>query len=195
MRALWLVIYFGVLIWSAIEPKSYFIWSFEVAPALIGVVLIVVTYQKFPLTPLLYRLILIHSIILMMGGHYTQAEVPIFDNLKTVFGFERNAFAYVGNFFQGLVPALLAREILIRFEVVRTPAWRHFIIICICLAVSAFYDLIGWWIAALFGDAVIQGDIWETQSNMTLVLLGSICMLLLLRRVHDRQLERVDRNH
>ncbi|MFC4272505.1 DUF2238 domain-containing protein [Sneathiella chungangensis] len=196
MRILWLGIYFAVLIWSAIEPKGYFIWILEVGPALIGLVILVLTYKKFPLTPLLYTLILIHCIILMVGGHYTYAEVPLFDTIKPWFGFERNNYDRVGHLAQGFVPAIIAREILIRLEVIRGANWRNFIIVSICLAFSAFYELIEWAVALMTGedaDAFLatQGDIWDTQSDMALALLGAICALLLLSRVHDRQLARV----
>ncbi len=196
MRILWLGIYFAVLIWSAIEPKGYFIWILEVGPALIGLVILVLTYKKFPLTPLLYTLILIHCIILMVGGHYTYAEVPLFDWIKPYFGFERNNYDRVGHFAQGFVPAIIAREILIRLKIVTLPNWRNFIIVSICLAFSAFYELIEWAVALMTGedaDAFLatQGDIWDTQSDMALALLGAICALLLLSRVHDRQLARV----
>ncbi len=197
-KGLWLGIYFAVLIWSAIEPKGYFIWFLEVVPALIGLVILVFTYRKFPLTPLLYTLILIHCIILMVGGHYTYAEVPLFDTIKPWFGFERNNYDRVGHLAQGFVPAIIAREILIRLEIVRGANWRNFIIVSICLAFSAFYELIEWFVAALTGTAAedflaTQGDIWDTQSDMALALLGAILALLLLSRWHDRQLVRVGR--
>lgn len=198
MRILWLGIYFAVLIWSAIEPKGYFIWILEVGPALIGLVILVLTYKKFPLTPLLYTLILIHCIILMVGGHYTYAEVPLFDWIKPYFGFERNNYDRVGHFAQGFVPAIIAREILIRLKIVTLPNWRNFIIVAICLAFSAFYELIEWAVALMTGenaDAFLatQGDIWDTQSDMALALTGAVLSLLLLSRVHDRQLARVGR--
>lgn len=196
MRYLWLGIYFAVLIWSAIEPKGYFIWFLEVVPALIGLVILALTYKKFPLTPLLYTLILIHCIILMVGGHYTYAEVPLFDTIKPWFGFERNNYDRVGHLAQGFVPAIIAREILIRLKIVTRPNWRNFIIVSICLAFSAFYELIEWFVAAVTGTAAddflaTQGDIWDTQSDMALALLGAILALLLLSRLHDKQLARV----
>ncbi|CAN0510525.1 unnamed protein product, partial [Discosporangium mesarthrocarpum] len=152
-------------------------------------------YKKFPLTPLLYILILIHCIILMVGGHYTYAEVPLFDTIKPWFGFERNNYDRVGHLAQGFVPAIIAREILIRLEIVTLPNWRNFIIVSICLAFSAFYELIEWFVAAVTGTAAddflaTQGDIWDTQSDMALALLGAILALLLLSRLHDRQLKR-----
>ncbi|MCF8467134.1 MAG: DUF2238 domain-containing protein [Sneathiella sp.] len=196
MRILWLGIYFAVLIWSGINPKDYFIWFLEVVPALIGLVVMAATYRTFPLTPLLYTLILIHSVILMVGGHYTYAEVPLFDAIKPYFGFERNNYDRVGHFAQGFVPAIIAREILIRLKIVNFACWRNFIIVSICLAFSAFYELIEWAVAVMSGSAAddflaTQGDVWDTQSDMALALLGAILALLLLARLHDRQLARV----
>ncbi len=195
-KVIWLSIYFAVLIWSAIEPKGYFIWILEVGPALIGLAILVLTYKKFPLTPMLYTLILIHCIILMVGGHYTYAEVPLFDTIKPWFGFERNHYDRVGHLAQGFIPAIIAREILIRRDVISGANWRNFIIVSICLAFSAFYELIEWWVAVLTGSAAddflaTQGDIWDTQSDMALALTGAILALLLLSKLHDRQLARV----
>lgn len=163
------------------------------APALIGVVLIAVSYNAFHLTPILYFFILAHCVALMIGGHYTYAEVPFFDGL---FGAERNNYDKVGHFFQGFVPALLAREILIRKQVVNGDIWRGFMIISICLAFSAFYELIEWWVAILSGEDAqaflgTQGYIWDTQSDMALALIGATVSLLLLSRVHDKQLNSV----
>lgn len=196
-KVIWLGIYFAVLIWSGIEPKGYFIWILEVGPALIGLAILIATYKKFPLTPLLYTLILIHCIILMVGGHYTYAEVPLFDTIKPWFGFERNHYDRLGHFAQGFVPAIIAREILIRLEIVNFPKWRNFIIVSICLAFSAFYELIEWAVAVMSGSAAddflaTQGDIWDTQSDMAMALLGAILALLLLARLHDRQLARLE---
>jgi putative membrane protein len=195
-KGIWLGIYFAVLIWSAIEPKGYFIWILEVLPALIGLVILAFTYRKFPLTPLLYTLILIHCVILMVGGHYTYAEVPLFDTIKPWFGFERNNYDRVGHLAQGFVPAIIAREILIRLEVVKGANWRNLFIVSVCLAFSAFYELIEWFVAAMTGTAAedflaTQGDVWDTQSDMALALLGAILALLLLSRWHDKQLERM----
>lgn len=142
---------------------------------------------------MLYAFILAHCLVLMVGGHYTYAEVPLFDGL---FGAERNNYDKVGHFFQGFVPALLAREILIRKRVVNGDIWRGFIIISICLAFSAFYELIEWWVAILSGEDAeaflgTQGYIWDTQSDMALALIGAIVSLVLLSWVHDKQLKSV----
>lgn len=160
---------------------------------MIAFVLMAVTYNSFRLTPMLYWLILLHCVVLMIGGHYTYAEVPLFDGL---FGAERNNYDKVGHFFQGFVPALVAREILIRKRVVNGQAWLVSIIISICLAFSAFYELIEWWVALSTGDSAeaflgTQGYIWDTQSDMGLALLGACISLLLLSGMHNRQLEDV----
>ncbi len=195
-KAVWLAVFSAVFVWSAINPKDYFTWFLEVLPAFIGIVLIIRTYQSFRLTELLYLLILIHSIVLMVGGHYTYAEVPLFDAIKPVFGFERNNYDKVGHIMQGFMPAILAREILLRLKVVSTKGWLNYIILSICLAFSAFYELIEWWVAEMTGsgaDAFLgtQGYVWDTQSDMALALVGAIMALLLLSKRHDDQLQRL----
>ena len=125
----WLVIFFAVFVWSAINPKDFVTWLLEVSPAIIGFILIAWTYRSFPLTEVLYLLILIHSVILMIGGHYTYAEVPLFDDIKPFFGFERNNYDKVGHIMQGFMPAILTREILLRLSIVNGRVWMNFIII------------------------------------------------------------------
>ena len=193
IKYIWLGLFFSVLIWSGINPKDQFTWFLEVLPAIIGVVIMLGTYKQFKLTPILYWFILAHCIVLMVGGHYTYAEVPLFDNL---FGSERNNYDKVGHFFQGFVPALLAREILLRKNAVNGKGWLITFIISICLAFSAFYELLEWWVALLSGENAeaflgTQGYIWDTQSDMGLALLGAICSLLVLSKVHDKQLKNV----
>ncbi|MCM0148203.1 DUF2238 domain-containing protein [Photobacterium galatheae] len=190
MKFIWLAIFAAVLIWSGIAPKDTFTWFLEVLPAMIGLVLILWTYNTFRLTPLLYGLILLHCIVLMVGGHYTYAEVPLFDNL---FGAARNNYDKVGHFFQGFVPAILAREILIRKQIVNGRFWVSFVSVSICLAFSAFYELIEWWVALATGENAeaflgTQGYVWDTQSDMGFALLGAICAILLLSRWHNSQL-------
>lgn len=193
MKFLWLALFFDVLLWSGISPRDPHTWLLEVAPALIALLALAVTYNSFRLTPLLYALILAHCIVLMVGGHYTYAEVPLFDHLKPVFGFERNNYDKLGHFFQGFVPAMVAREILIRKNVVSFAAWRNFFIVCFCLAFSAFYELIEWFVALSSGSSAeaflgTQGYIWDTQSDMLAALIGAILALVLLGRAHDKQL-------
>jgi len=194
---LWLGVFTVVLVWSGINPKDQFTWFLEVFPALIGFVLIVLTYKKFPLTPLLYTLILIHMIILMVGGHYTYAEVPVGEWVKELLHQSRNNYDKLGHFFQGFEPAILAREILIRKHIVTASrAWLNYIVLSIVLAFSAFYELIEWWVALATGEDAeaflgTQGYMWDTQSDMMYALVGGITALLLLSRWHDRQIESV----
>ncbi len=192
MKNIWIATFIACFVWSAIHPHDYFTWFLEVLPAIIGVIILAATYQRFKLTTLVYILILLHSIILMIGGHYTYAEVPFFEGL---FGWERNNYDKLGHFAQGFVPALITREIFIRKQIVNGSGWQNFLIICVCLAISAFYELIEWGVAIISGsDAVAflatQGDVWDTQSDMGFALLGAITALLTLRSLHDRQLEK-----
>ncbi|WP_438862356.1 DUF2238 domain-containing protein [Neptunicella sp.] len=190
----WLSVYFIVLIWSAIAPKDLFTWFLEVIPALIGLVVLALTRKSFPLTPLLYVLLLMHCIILMVGGHYTYAEVPLFDHLKHWLDLERNNYDKLAHFIQGFVPAVLAREILIRKNVVPSSHWRNVIILSLCLAFSALYELIEWQVAVATGESAdaflgTQGYIWDTQSDMALALIGAISALVTLSYWHNRQLK------
>lgn len=193
MKNLWLAIFFAVLLWSGINPKDQFTWFLEVIPALAGISIMALTYNKFRLTGLTYLLILIHSIILMVGGHYTYAEVPLFDWLRDFFALGRNNYDKVGHLAQGFIPAIITREILLRKRVVAGKGWLNFIIICICLAISAFYELIEWWVAELSGESAeaflgTQGYVWDTQSDMALALFGSIMALIALSKIHNKQL-------
>jgi putative membrane protein len=197
IKYLWIIFYTGVLVWSVIHPKDLFTWFLEVFPALIGALVLAITYRSFRLTPLVYTLILIHCIILMVGGHYTYAEVPLFDYLKDFLGTTRNDYDKVGHFAQGFVPAMIAREIVIRKQVIRGTAWQAFFIICCCLAISAFYELVEWWVAVATGtgaDAFLatQGYVWDTQSDMATALGGAISALLLLSKWHNRELARIE---
>lgn len=193
LAVLWGIIFAAVFIWSAWQPKDLTIWFLEVSPAIMVVALLLWTRQFFPLTPLLYGLILVHAIILMIGGHYTYAEVPFFDGL---FGMERNNYDKLGHFAQGFVPALAAREILVRNHVVNGPVWTNVISVCFCLAFSAFYEVIEWWVALLSsesGDAFLgsQGYIWDTQSDMVWALTGATIAVLALSRFHGGQITKL----
>lgn len=195
MRYLWLAIFFVTLVWSGIHPKDYPTWVLEVLPAIIGLLLLAFTRHIFPLTTLSYSLILVHCVILMVGGHYTYAEVPLFDWIRDEFGLVRNNYDKLGHFAQGFVPAILSREILIRNKVVNGRWWMALIVVSICLAISALYELIEWWVALLSAEAAeaflgTQGYVWDTQSDMMYALLGAIMALLLLEKTHNRQLER-----
>ncbi len=196
MKITWLGIFFLFLIWSAINPEDYFTWFLEVLPALIGLAALALTYQKFRLTELAYTLILIHCIILMIGGHYTYAQVPLFDWFKEIFDLERNNYDKVGHFAQGFIPAIVSREILIRKNVIAGRKWLTFFVVCFCLAFSASYELIEWWVAISTGGSAeaflgTQGYVWDTQSDMGFALLGSICSLTFLGKLHDREIEKL----
>ena len=193
---IFLFLYFSVFFWSAINPKDYFTWFLEVFPAIIALMVLIFTYRKFKLTTFIYSLILIHCVILMIGGHYTYAQVPAFDFIKEFFHQDRNNYDKLGHFAQGFIPAMIVREILIRKEIINSESWRNFFIICFCLAFSAFYELVEWWVAILSEDASddflgTQGYIWDTQSDMAWALFGSIIALVLLRKFHDKELKKI----
>ena len=195
-QAAWLAVFFAVLAWSAWKPHDYPTWWLEVLPALLALVILALTRGFFPLTPLVYWLILGHCVVLMVGGHYTYAEVPLGDWVAEWTGGTRNNYDKLGHFVQGFVPAMIAREVLIRNRVVARRGWLSLIVVSICLAISAFYELIEWWVALLSDEAAeaflgTQGDPWDTQTDMFLALVGAITALLLLSRTHDRQLSRL----
>jgi len=192
----WLTVFFGALAWSAWDPHDYPTWWLEVSPALAGLILLLATRRSFPLTPLAYWLILFHAVILMVGGHYTYAEVPAGDWLREVVGGERNNYDKLGHLVQGFVPAIIAREILVRNRVITRRGWLGFVVVCICLAVSALYELLEWWVALLSEEAAeaflgTQGYEWDTQSDMFLALVGATLAVVTLSRWHDRQLQHV----
>ncbi len=195
-KFVWVSIFTFVFLWSGIKPKDYFTWLLEVAPAVIGFVILAATHKTYRLTALLYILILLHCIVLMIGGHYTYAEVPLFDNFKTLFDIKRNNYDKLGHFMQGFVPAIISREIFIRNKVINSRVWLNFIVVSICLAISAFYELIEWLAAVLSGVSAeaflgTQGYIWDTQSDMAFALAGAIIALITITRMHDRQLKNI----
>lgn len=196
MIKIYLLSFFIVFIWSVINPKDLFTWFLEVFPAIIGLFILFITYKKFQFTNMVYFLILLHSIILMIGGHYTYAEVPFFDYIKEVFNQDRNNYDKVGHIVQGFIPAMIAREIIIRKNIININVWRNFFIICFCLALSAFYELVEWWVAISTNEAAndflgTQGYLWDTQSDMAWALFGSILALLLLSKYHDLALKKI----
>ena len=189
----WIAIFAGFLLWSGIEPKDMVTWMLEVVPAVVAAIILFATRNRFPLTRLAYVLILVHCIILMIGGHYTSAEVPAGDWFSGLFDPPRNNYDKLGHLAQGFIPAIVTREVTIRLGVFNGAAWRNFFIVCFCLAVSALYELIEWWVALLSDEAAesflgTQGYVWDTQSDMFFALLGAVLALLLLGRLHDRQL-------
>ncbi len=168
----------------------------EAGPAVIAVAVLAITYRRFPLTPLLYWLILVHSVILMVGAHYTYAEVPAFDWLQEQWGLSRNYYDKVGHFAQGFVPAIAAREVLIRLSPLVPGRWLAFVVVSICLAISAAYELLEWMVALISESGAeaflgTQGDEWDTQSDMAMALLGACLALVSCGAVHDRQLREV----
>ncbi len=192
-RFAWLAVFFAVLAWSAIAPTDRLTWWLEVSPALVALLVLALTRERFPLTPLVYGLILAHCVILMVGGHYTYAQVPAGEWLRDLVGGTRNNYDKLGHFAQGFVPAMVAREVLLRLDVVRRRGWLPFLVVSICLAFSAFYELIEWWAALLSEEAAesflgTQGYAWDTQSDMAWALVGAVTALVLLSRWHDRQL-------
>ena len=188
-----------VLIWSGTAPTDRFTWFLEVVPVLVALPLLIWTAPRFSFTPLAYSLMTVHAIILMVGGHYTYAQMPLFDWIRDAYGLARNDYDRLGHLAQGFIPAIVAREVLIRTSPLRSGGWLFFLTTCFCLALSAFYELVEWWVALASGDDAVaflatQGDVWDTQWDMFLALLGALSSQLLLRRWHDRQLVRLIRN-
>ncbi|HEM46071.1 MAG TPA: DUF2238 domain-containing protein [Alphaproteobacteria bacterium] len=187
-----------VLVWSGIGPHDRVTWWMEVAPVVIGAPLLIATFRRYRLSPLLYGLLFAHAVILMVGGHYTYARVPAGFWVQDALDLSRNHYDRLGHFAQGFVPAILAREILIRSSPLRPGGWLFFLVVCVGLAFSAFYELIEWWAALVWGGAAdaflaTQGDVWDTQWDMFLALIGAICAQVLLARAHDRSLARLAR--
>ena len=181
---------------SAIAPADRFTWVFETVPVMIGLVLLTATRERFPLTPLIYGLIAVHSLILCLGGHYTYAEVPLGFWVQDALDLSRNHYDRFGHFFQGFEPAILAREILLRRSPLRPGKWLFFVVTSICLAFSACYELIEWWTALATGASAeaflgTQGDVWDPQWDMFMALCGALLAQLALGRVHDRQLAKL----
>lgn len=171
-------------------------WLLETTPVMIGILLLVPTRRQFPLTPLLYRLLALHALILMVGGYYTYAEVPLFNWLRDSFELSRNHYDRIGHLAQGFIPAILAREILLRRSPLQRGKWLFLIIISICLAFSALYEMIEWWTALLSHEAAsaflgTQGDPWDTQWDMFLAFVGAILSLIMLSKIHNRELTRI----
>jgi len=188
----------AVFVWSAIGPADRLTWALEVAPVVIVLPILVVTYRYFVFTPLVYVLILIHALILMVGGHYTYAEVPWFNWLRDAYELSRNYYDRLGHFAQGFVPAMVAREILLKKSPLVPGRWLFFIVSCICLSISAVYEFIEWWVAAYEGGAAdaflgTQGDIWDTQWDMLMALVGAVTAQAFLSTFHDRQIINVSR--
>jgi putative membrane protein len=184
------------LLVSGIAPKERGTWVLETFPVFVAAPLLWLTWDRFRLTPLAYRLIAVHALILILGGTYTYAEVPLGFWLQDLFGLARNPYDRIGHFAQGFVPAILAREILLRRSPLRPGKWLFFLVCCVCLAISACYEFLEWWSALILGQGAeaflgTQGDVWDTQWDMFMALVGAIAAQLLFGRVHDRQLARL----
>lgn len=195
-----LVIVTVALVLSGIRPNDRLTWLLEVFPVLLAAPILIATAKRFPLTPLLYVLLAIHGLILILGGRYTYAQVPLGFWLQDLFDFARNPYDRIGHLAQGFIPAILAREILLRNHVIDAVkrGWLFYFVVSICLGFSAFYELIEWWAAILGGGTAeaflgTQGDVWDTQWDMFLALVGAIVAQLLLGRTHDRQIARMTR--
>jgi putative membrane protein len=178
---------------SGIGPHDWTTWLLEAFPVLIGAPLLVATYRVFPLTPLLYRLLLLHGLILLLGAHYTYAQVPPGFWLQDLMDLARNPYDRIGHFAQGFVPAILAREILLRRSPLVPGKWLFVLVTSVCLAFSALYELIEWWAAVAGGSAAdaflgTQGDVWDTQWDMFTALIGAMTAQFTLRSLHDREL-------
>lgn len=192
-----LLIFSTVFIWSGINPKDYFTWFLEVLPAIIGLMVLIITFKRFAFTQFTYTLILLHCCILMVGGHYTYAEMPLFDWIKEALHQSRNNYDKVGHFAQGFVPAIISRELLIRKNVVNGKGWLSIIIVAICVALSALYEFIEWFAAIIIGEAAdsflgTQGYVWDTQSDMLYATIGAIAALIFLSKTHDKKINGID---
>lgn len=191
-----LVLFTTTLLWSITNAKEGFTCFLEIIPAIIGLIILAATFKKFRFTNFTYTLILIHCIILFIGGHYTYAEVPFFDYIKELFHQSRNNYDKVGHFAQGFVPVMIIRELFIRKEVISNQSFFNFIIVCICLAVSAAYEWIEWFVSIATGDGGdaflgTQGDVWDTQSDMLFATIGAITALLLFSKKQDKELMKI----
>ncbi len=186
----------AALVISGIRPYDRLTWMLEVGPVVVGMLILAATYGRFPLTPLLYRLLLIHALILTLGGHYTYARVPLGFWVQDALDLARNHYDRLGHVAQGFVPAILAREILLRRSPLTPGKWLFFLVVCVCLAFSASYEMFEWWAAVAGGEAAdsflaTQGDIWDTQWDMFLALIGAISALVLLGSAHERAIHRL----
>ena len=186
-----------VILWSAWRPYDRFTWWLEVTPGLVAIVVLLATYRRFHFTTLCYTLIALHICVLCVGGHYTYARVPAFEWLRPLFAWQRNNYDRLGHFMQGFVPAIITREVLLRFGVLARKSWLPFLVLSICLAISALYELIEWWTALLSGGAAsdflgTQGDVWDTQSDMFVALIGATAALIFLSAIHNRAIRKLE---
>jgi len=193
-----LILFFIGLIASGIQPHDYFTWILEVFPGIIGLVILLFTFNKFQFTTLTYAFILVHCYILFVGGHYTYAEVPLFDWVKEVFHQSRNNYDKVGHFAQGFVPAMIVRELFVRLDIVKRGIWLPILTVCVCISISAVYELFEWFVAVVSGQSSeaflgTQGDPWDTQSDMLFATIGAICMVVFISKIQDKLIQGMQR--
>ncbi|MBL7934223.1 MAG: DUF2238 domain-containing protein [Bacteroidia bacterium] len=190
-----LILFFIIgFILSAIHPHDYFTWFLEIFPAVIGLMILGLTFKTFQFTYFTYCFILVHCYILFIGGHYTYAEVPLFEWIKETFQQSRNNYDKVGHFAQGFIPAMIVRELFIRKYIVKQSAWLPFLTICVCVFISVFYEFLEWLVAVASGqsaDAFLgtQGYVWDTQSDMLYATIGATCMVVLFAKLQDKQIK------
>lgn len=190
-----ILLYLFGLVLSGINPHDYFTWLLEVFPAIIGITVLMISFKKFRFTYLTYVLILFHCYVLFIGGHYTYAEVPLFNWVRDVFSQSRNNYDKIGHFTQGFVPAIIVREIFARKNIVKKGTWLSFLTVCVCVTISAFYEFLEWFVAVISGESAesflgTQGYVWDTQSDMLFAALGALCMLIFISRFHDKQIKK-----
>ena len=193
------IIFFLGLLISGIQPKDYFTWFLEVLPALVTLVILALTYNRFRFTDMVYALLMIECYILFIGGHYTYAEVPLFNWIRDYLGQDRNNYDKLAHFSQGFIPAMVVRELLIRFEVIARKAWLAFIVVCICVTISVLYEFFEWLVAVATGEAAdaflgTQGYVWDTQSDMFMAMIGATTAMFTLAKWQDRQIEELVRS-
>jgi len=191
-----IALFFAGLIISAINPLDYFTWILEVFPGIIGFFVLVLTYKRFQFTYLTYVFILLHCYILFIGGHYTYAQVPLFNWVRDVFHQSRNNYDKVGHFTQGFVPAMIAMELYTRLNVLNKKGWMPFFIVCTCATISMFYEFLEWFVSVTSGssgDSFLgtQGDVWDTQSDMLFAVIGATCMMLFMSRILKKQIDKM----
>jgi putative membrane protein len=191
-----LVLFFVGLVGSAINPHDYFTWILEVFPAIIGLLVLALTFNRFRFTTLTYTLILVHCYILFIGGHYTYAQVPVFNWLRDVLHQSRNNYDKIGHFMQGFVPAMIVRELFIRQQVIRSKKWLAVLTVSVCMGISMLYEFLEWFVSMFSGESGdsflgTQGYIWDTQSDMLFATIGAICMVLLLGNIQNKQINKM----
>lgn len=191
-----IIVFFLVLIWSGIQPHDYFTWFLEVIPALVGLAVLLLTRKKFEFTYFAYTFILVHCIILFVGGKYTYAEVPLFNWIRDTFEHSRNNYDKIGHFAQGFIPAIITRELFIRKNIVKKGGWLAFLTVCVSLSFSAFYEFIEWFVAVFSGESAesflgTQGYVWDTQSDMLWATIGAVVMVVLFSKIHDKAIAKM----